>query len=65
MMMAIELAWRLIDELEKQYADKDEMVNELGNLDDLVLLYADIIENNGLTEETDLVYLQAQIDDMI
>ncbi len=63
--MAIELAWRLIDELEKQYADKDEMVNELGNLDDLVLLYADIIENNGLTEETDLVYLQAQIDDMI
>jgi len=64
-MMAIELAWRLIDELEKQYADKDEMVNELGNLDDLVLLYADIIENNGLTEETDLVYLQAQIDDMI
>jgi uncharacterized protein YabN with tetrapyrrole methylase and pyrophosphatase domain len=64
-MTPIELAWQLIDELEKQYADKDEMINELGNLDNLALLYADIIENNGLVEETDLVWLQCQIDEMI
>lgn len=64
-MDAIELAWQLIDELAKQYADKEEMISELGNLDDLAMLYSDIIENNGLSQETDLVWLQSQIDEMI
>ena len=65
MKIAIDLAWRLVDELVKEYKSREAAEDELGDLDMLALTFADAIDANGLQNETDLVYLQSVVDDLI
>jgi hypothetical protein len=65
MKIAIDLAWNLVDELVKEYKSREAAEDELGDLDMLALTFADVIDANGLQDETDLVYLQSIVDDLI
>lgn len=61
-MDSFELAWKVIDYFQKDYASKADMIDELGNLDELALEISSAIEELELTEENDIQFIAIQVE---
>ncbi len=61
-MIAIELAWEVVDSMVADYVNHDAAVEELGDLDSLALRIADYIDEQELNDETDMVFLKLYIE---
>lgn len=61
-MDAIEKAWRVIDHWKKDYTDEGDMINEVGDLNELALLIMEKIEELGLEDDDDITFVSSQIE---
>lgn len=64
-MIAIELAWKIVDSMIEEYKDYDSAVEELGDIEALALRISDFIDEQELHDETDMVFLKSYIDQEI
>lgn len=64
-MNALEKAWEVIDHMIKHsYGGNEHALREEigGDLDDLALPYAEVIERMGLEDEDDMIYLASTLE---
>ena len=60
--MNLDKAWQVVDYYIDQYRTREEALEELGNLDELALKIAELIEERGWENEGDVSYLASLVD---